>query len=95
LNLSRNKLDGKIPASLGNICTLEQLDLAQNNLSGCIPQELSQLSWLESLSVSSKNLCGTIQHARNSTHSMKLNFKGISAYAGILYNHAIIKSKVN
>ena len=34
LNLSRNKLPGGIPASLGSICTLKELYLQDNNLSG-------------------------------------------------------------
>jgi len=60
LNLSRNQLEGQIPASISEISILEQLDLAKNNLSGQIPQELSKLTMLASLDVSFNKLCGPI-----------------------------------
>jgi hypothetical protein len=60
LNLSWNKLEGRIPATLSQISTLEQLDLAHNYLSGRIPEELSELHELSVLDVSSNILCGQI-----------------------------------
>ena len=51
---------GKIPASLGEISNLEQLDLANNNLSGTILEDLSGLSMLASLDVSYNRLYGII-----------------------------------
>jgi hypothetical protein len=60
LNLSWNQLEGKIPASLSAISTLEELDLAKNNLSGSIPEELFKLHGLVVLDVSSNILCGKI-----------------------------------
>ena len=60
LNLSWNQLEGKIPASLSAISTLEQLDLAKNKLSGPIPEGLSKLHELALLNVSSNILCGKI-----------------------------------
>jgi hypothetical protein len=53
-------LEGKIPASLSDISTLEQLDLAKNNLIGDIPQEFSKLSMLAIFYVSFNSLCGLI-----------------------------------
>ena len=55
-----NQLEGKIPACLSDISTLEELSIAKNKLHGEIPQELSKLSMLASLTVSSNNLCGPI-----------------------------------
>ena len=60
LNLSRNQLEGRIPATLSEVSTLEQLDLANNNLSGPIPHELSKLHDLSILDVSSNSLCSQI-----------------------------------
>jgi hypothetical protein len=60
LNLSWNKLEGRIPTTLSQISTLEQLDLAHNYLSGSIPEELSELPELSVLDVSSNILCGRI-----------------------------------
>ena len=60
LNLSWNQLEWKIPASLGDISTLEDFNLAKNTLHGEIPEEISKLSTLASLNISSNNLCGPI-----------------------------------
>ncbi|XP_059066112.1 probable leucine-rich repeat receptor-like protein kinase At5g63930 [Cryptomeria japonica] len=49
-----------IPASLGQIEPLEQLDLSQNSLSGKLPVELSNLSKLSYWDVSFNHLCGPI-----------------------------------
>ena len=45
LNLSNNKLHGKVLASLENICTLQTLYLSHNNLSGDISSFIQNSSW--------------------------------------------------
>ena len=42
--LSNDKLNGALPASLGNLTKLSYLDLSQNQLSGSIPAELGNLA---------------------------------------------------
>ncbi|XP_028763762.1 receptor-like protein EIX1 [Neltuma alba] len=45
LDLSNNNLQGEVPTSLGNICTLKSLALVNNNFSGNIPRFISNISW--------------------------------------------------
>ena len=49
LVLNNNGLDGALPAALGNLSELEQLDLQDNALSGALPDELADLTNLEEL----------------------------------------------
>ncbi|CAN1130446.1 Leucine-rich repeat protein 2 [Linum perenne] len=59
LSLEDNKLNGEIPAELGNLKNLIALDLYNNSLSGSIPSSLgSSLQSLKFLDVSNNNLCG-------------------------------------
>lgn len=47
-----------IPASLGNIQTLQHLDLSQNKLSGPVPDQLAYLNRLLYLDLSNNKLTG-------------------------------------
>ena len=49
LVLNSNSLDGPLPAALGDLSELEQLDLRDNALSGALPTELGNLTNLTSL----------------------------------------------
>lgn len=60
LDISKNKLRGEIPTSLGNLKTLELLNLSYNDISGSIPQSFGGLDKLEILDVSYNNLSGKI-----------------------------------
>ncbi|KAB5512182.1 hypothetical protein DKX38_029210 [Salix brachista] len=60
LNISDNKLSGRIPASFGDMESLESLDSSQNNLSGEIPETFSQLLQLSSLDLSKNKITGNI-----------------------------------
>ncbi|KAL6581360.1 hypothetical protein OROMI_007283 [Orobanche minor] len=46
LELYKNKIQGAIPAELGNLKSLISLDLYNNNISGTIPQSLGNLKSL-------------------------------------------------
>ena len=65
----------KIPTSLSEISTLEQLDLAKNNLSGEIPPQLSKLSMLAVLNMSSNKLCGPIPKGTQFTTWIATSFQ--------------------
>jgi len=43
LNLARNKLEGTIPPSIGNMALLEVFDVSDNLLRSTIPSELGKL----------------------------------------------------
>ena len=61
LALKDNGLDGTLPASLGNLSELEQLDLRDNDLSGALPTELADLINLTSLLLNeSRALTGSL-----------------------------------
>ncbi|KAL0644457.1 hypothetical protein Bca4012_042747 [Brassica carinata] len=60
LDLSKNKLRGEIPTSLGNLKSLKLLNLSHNDIYGSIPQSFGGLEKLEILDVSYNNLSGKI-----------------------------------
>ncbi|KAG2667162.1 hypothetical protein I3760_15G098400 [Carya illinoinensis] len=60
IDLSCNKLEGEIPAELGDLSSIHALNLSFNNLIGSIPTQFSNLHQIESLDLSHNNLDGTI-----------------------------------
>jgi Leucine-rich repeat (LRR) protein len=60
LDLSGNRLSGRIPSELGLLNSLRNLNLSSNNLSGNIPLALGHLTLLESLDLSINLLDGQI-----------------------------------
>ena len=60
LALQYNRLNGLIPASLGNLGTLKRLDLSFNQLSGPIPTRLANNPQLEIFNVQNNTLSGTV-----------------------------------
>ena len=60
LRLRWNRLKGEIPAELGSLFSLAELDLATNQLSGEIPAELGGLPNLRRLDLANNQLSGEI-----------------------------------
>jgi hypothetical protein len=60
LDLSCNKLTGRIPPELGELSSIHALNLSYNQLTVSIPQTFSNLTNLESLDLSHNNLSGEI-----------------------------------
>ena len=60
LDLRFNRLNGPIPAQLGDLANLTELDLLGNQLSGPIPPELGNLSSLKYLGLDYNRLSGPI-----------------------------------
>ncbi|PHT38416.1 hypothetical protein CQW23_21989 [Capsicum baccatum] len=60
LDLSENKLVGRIPNELTKLVDLQYLNLSRNNLNGSIPKKLGDLKHLESLDLSQNKLSGSI-----------------------------------
>ncbi|GLU08482.1 hypothetical protein SLE2022_253930 [Rubroshorea leprosula] len=60
MDLSCNKLTGKIPSEIGYLNKIRVLNLSHNNLIGQIPSTFSNLVQIESLDLSYNNLSGEI-----------------------------------
>ncbi|KAL5549529.1 hypothetical protein UlMin_004760 [Ulmus minor] len=60
IDFSRNKFEGEIPNSIGELKLLKGLNFSQNKLAGPIPPSLGKLSNLEWLDLSSNELVGGI-----------------------------------
>ncbi len=60
ISLRQNQLNGRIPASLGQLTNLQRLFLDSNQLSGSIPDSLGQLTNLQHLHLDSNQLRGSI-----------------------------------
>ncbi|MBA0601095.1 hypothetical protein Gorai_004284, partial [Gossypium raimondii] len=60
LDLSCNKLSGRIPYEVGNLAWIHTLNLSYNQLTGPIPKSFSNLTQIESLDLSHNMLSGEI-----------------------------------
>ncbi|GMP22076.1 hypothetical protein CsSME_00000250 [Camellia sinensis var. sinensis] len=60
IDLSSNKLAGKIPKQVGSLVGLVSLNLSQNSLTGNIIQEVGHMKLLDSLDLSTNELSGAI-----------------------------------
>ena len=65
LNSRKERLDGHIPAEIGELAVLEELWLHNNRLSGTLPSELGDLSNLSWLFLSNNKLSGQIPEDLN------------------------------
>ncbi|CBI32052.3 unnamed protein product, partial [Vitis vinifera] len=60
LNLHHNYLNGHMPAKIGELQVLEQLDLSENLLSGKIPVSLTNITTVQDIDLSNNSLEGEI-----------------------------------
>ncbi|MBA0878112.1 hypothetical protein Goshw_023914 [Gossypium schwendimanii] len=65
IDLSNNKLHGKLPRWIGNALFLERLALSNNGFEGSIPMEFYKLNRLEFLDLSQNHLFGSIPSCFN------------------------------
>ncbi|CAI9768671.1 unnamed protein product [Fraxinus pennsylvanica] len=68
IKVGNNSLSGNIPAELGNLRLLRELDLNDNDFNGSIPSELSHLVNLEKLDMSGNHLTGEIPESLKKLH---------------------------
>jgi hypothetical protein len=59
-SVKNNQFRGQIPATIGNISGINQIDLSGNNFTGEIPASLAILANLSSFNVSYNNLSGPV-----------------------------------
>ena len=84
LDLSSEKLSGRIPGALGRLTGLEVLDLQDNDLSGGIPPELGQLVNLRELQIGWNPLGGEIPPELGAlTNLVELNLSNSELTGGI------------
>lgn len=65
IDLSNNKLNGSIPASIGTLDKLSSFKLSNNNIMGTIPAEIGLLSELDTLLLNKNNIYGTVPDELN------------------------------
>lgn len=79
IDLSYNRLVGKIPEEIGSLLGLINLDLSSNFLTGNIPYKIGNLQGLESLDLSSNQLSGEIPWCLSNLTSL--------SYLNLSYNN--------
>ncbi|KAM3731249.1 hypothetical protein ACB098_12G148500 [Castanea mollissima] len=80
LNVMGTGMSGEIPASIGNLGSLEQLSLSFNNFSGLIPPSIGNLSKLTVMTLSGNSFRGNLPSFANLNHltSLKLGSNGFA-----------------
>ncbi|KAM4070205.1 hypothetical protein ACB094_12G147000 [Castanea mollissima] len=80
LNVMGTGMSGEIPASIGNLGSLEQLSLSFNNFSGLVPPSIGNLSKLTVMTLSGNSFRGNLPSFANLNHlaSLKLGSNGFA-----------------
>ncbi|KAJ7955493.1 Leucine-rich repeat receptor protein kinase [Quillaja saponaria] len=81
IDLSSNKLTGKIPSQLSNLLALQTLNLSRNSLTGTIPPRIGFLKELLSLDLSRNYLTGEIPSSMadlNFLNHLDLSYNNLS-----------------
>ena len=77
-------LSGQLPAELGNLTRLQELNLGANRLVGDIPPELSRLSSLTTLDLSNNQLTGAIPPELGSIAGLRELYLGNNGLTGAI-----------
>ncbi|KAG4156901.1 hypothetical protein ERO13_D02G027500v2 [Gossypium hirsutum] len=76
IDLSNNKLHGKLPRWIGNASFLGRLAMSNNSFEGSIPMEFCKLNSLEFLDLSQNNLSGSILSCFNPPYIEHVHLHG-------------------
>jgi hypothetical protein len=79
-------LSGSIPAELGDMTTLQNLDLDHNNLSGSIPSSLGNMPNLRNLNLNGNQLSGEIPSTFSTYYSRWESQENKYAHLNITFN---------
>ncbi|KAG4203959.1 hypothetical protein ERO13_A04G018100v2, partial [Gossypium hirsutum] len=91
-HISKNRLSGSLPNSLGSCLRLEKLFLDGNVFEGPIPASLSSLRGLVELDVSDNNLSGEIPKFLASIVSLKYLNLSFNAFEGVVPSEGVFKN---
>ncbi|PHT30720.1 hypothetical protein CQW23_29640 [Capsicum baccatum] len=83
IDLSRNRFEGVIPASLHQLSVLESLDLSSNKVGGEIPQQLASLTFLVVLNLSHNHLVGCIPKGKQFDMFDNSSYQGNDGLRGL------------
>ncbi|KAG5534807.1 hypothetical protein RHGRI_022802 [Rhododendron griersonianum] len=84
IDLSKNRLSGKIPRCLGNLGGIIALDLSSNNLTGQIPSSLGFLKQLEYLHLRNNSFHGELPLSLQNLTSISTLDLGKNAFTGVI-----------
>ena len=84
LVLNNRELSGSIPAELGQLTKLEQLNLYENELSGSIPSSLGNLTDLTDLRLGRNELSGSIPAALGNLTNLRRLILYINDLSGLI-----------
>ncbi|KAL4272963.1 hypothetical protein GQ457_13G030210 [Hibiscus cannabinus] len=76
IDLSNNKLYGKLLRWIGNMSILQTLDLSNNSFEGSIPMKFCSSTYLKFLDLSQNNLSGSIPSCFNPPHIEHVHLHG-------------------
>nr|KJB74272.1 hypothetical protein B456_011G284300 [Gossypium raimondii] len=92
LDVSKNKLSGLLPNSLGSCVRLEKLFLGGNLFEGPIPSSMSSLRGLAALDVSDNNLSGEIPEFLASFGALEYLNLSFNDFEGIIPSGGVFKN---
>ncbi|XP_062096588.1 probable LRR receptor-like serine/threonine-protein kinase At1g56140 isoform X3 [Humulus lupulus] len=84
LKIKYNHFNGTLPAFLGNLFALEQLDVGHNTFSGTIPKELGKLKNLNMLALGTNNFSGPLPSEIGNLHKLEQLYIDSSGISGEL-----------
>jgi len=96
LDLHTNELEGPIPATIGNLVELVELQLQDNMLEGALPAELSMLNNLRSFYLSGNRLTGSIDGPLTQVMANKFFLDGLDLrYNGFYSSDPVLLQSLN
>ncbi|KAK1603171.1 hypothetical protein QYE76_018783 [Lolium multiflorum] len=94
LNLSSNRFNGSLPASIGSFSSLQTLLLGGNRLAGVIPKQVGRLKRLLKLDMSGNNLTGSVPDEIGDCVSLTYLDLSANQLSGAVPGVALVRIKV-